>query len=73
MNLRKAKQWAEYKAYMVSNVNWFVVSWNRGYMLIDQTSYNRHPGEWEIRYKEQYSSVPKKRLEELKKDYEEIK
>ncbi len=69
MNLKKAKQWAEYKAYTVSNINWFVVSWNEGYMVIDQTSYNRHPGEWKVKHKVNYDSIPKERLKQLKANH----
>jgi len=72
MNLKEAKQWAEYNAYIVSNTNWFVISWNDNYIVIDQKTYDRHPEKWEkrgIKYKIGYNSLSEKKLKQLRKKY----
>lgn len=66
MTLKQAKKWAEYKAYAINNLDWFVVPWNKGYVVISQTQYDRHPDEWEVKYRVNWGSITKKRMKELK-------
>ena len=59
MNLEEAKIWCDNRLSNIGNLDWYVVSWNDEFIVINGTRYDRHPEEWEPRV--QYRALTKRR------------